>query len=82
VFTKIFRVLYVSLYFYWSPFLVFVINWALVLYGVSGIEKVKTQEGVFGWDAGDGGYEWTFYQSVNNTICDYVAPATWKWAWS
>jgi hypothetical protein len=83
--TKIFRFFYLSIYFYWMPFLVFIFNWVLTVLITANYTSsfvIKTQEGMQGWDTADGGFLLTYLDANKDMMCQTEQPAIWKWTWS
>jgi hypothetical protein len=66
--TRLVRFFYLSVYFYWMPFVVFIFNWILTVLITNSNAKshanaedvsritILTQEGMKGWDPKDGGF--------------------------
>ena len=85
--------LYIAVYYYWLPFLVFIFNWYLINSGTSigdknGVEihekHIKTQDDYRGWDPNGpvGGYAITYLENNKNMNCTSNRIGDWMWTWS
>jgi len=94
--TRLIRFFYLSVYFYWMPFVVFIFNWILTVIITNSNAKdhanteavsrltIYTTENMKGWDPKEGGSVLYYLDAAAtwNMTCLSDQPAAWKWTWS